>query len=63
MRHCYQHLWQNQWETIDKGRFLFQIHPYITRLINLSGFCRKDERLLQQMRMEKCKLNFFQIQH
>ena len=33
MRHCYQHLWQNQWETIDKGRFLFQIHPHITRLI------------------------------
>jgi len=62
MKMFYKQLWQNQWETIDKGRFLFGIQPLVTQCINVFGFSRKEERILHQLRLGKCKLNFYKFE-
>ena len=47
------------WETAEKGRYLYNIQRDVKYTCMIKGFCRKDERILHQFRLGKCRLNYY----
>ena len=56
---CHE-LWQFEWENSNKGRDLYQIQPTVENGFKIrNNICRKEEIILHQIRMGKCKLNYY----
>ena len=52
--------WQFQWEFSLNGRHLWQIQSDVKNTRNTQGLNRKEEVIIHQMRLGKCKLNNYQ---
>ena len=59
MKHYYQEIWQIQWEGSSKGRFLFNIQSSVFKSVSMSHLNRQEEKIIHQLRMGKCNLNFY----
>ena len=60
MSSIYKVIWQFQWESSLNGRQLWRIQPNVTKTENIHGFNRKEEIMIHQLRIGKCKLNYYQ---
>ena len=55
----YRNIWQTEWETSERGRDFFGIQSQISKGIQLQGMSRKEEVLVHQIRLGKCRLNYY----
>ena len=55
----YTKKWQAEWDSSEKGRFLYTLYPNVTEQVYIKNISRREECLLQQLRVGKCKLNFY----
>ena len=61
----FKKIWQTEWnDPQNHGRFLHALHNNVTKPIHIKGLSRREDCLIQQLRVGKCRLNFylFQIQ-
>ena len=52
-------MWQDDWTNSQKGRFLCNFQPLITDKFLSIGQNRKEEKIIHQLRLGKCRLNFY----
>ena len=55
----YKNEWQISWDSEEKGRYLYDIQRDIKQMFIIRGFNRKEERILHQFRLGKCRLNYY----
>ena len=55
----YKKEWQISWDSEEKGRYLYDIQRDVKQRFIIRGFNRKEERILHQFRLGKCKLNYY----
>ena len=55
----YKKEWQKSWDTDEKGRHLYYIQRDVKQIFMIRGFNRKEERILHQFRLGKCRLNYY----
>ena len=59
----YKKLWQIAWnDPKSHGRFLYSLHSNVTTPLHREYMSRKEECLIQQLRVGKCRLNFYLCQ-
>lgn len=59
MRYYYREIWQAEWEASAKGRYLFELQPEVNKGVKLTGLCRSEEKIVHQLRLGKCRLNYY----
>lgn len=59
MKSHYKEIWQYEWEISEKGRDLFNIQENVGKHIKVQGYSRKEMILLHQIRLGKCRLNYY----
>ena len=58
----YKKIWQTEWNSSENGRFLYSLHNNVTKPIHRQGLSRREECLIQQLRVGKCRLNYYLFQ-
>ena len=58
----YNKLWQTEWDKSQHGRFLYALHRNVSKPIYRYGLSRREECLIQQLRIGKCNLNHYLFQ-
>lgn len=58
----YNKLWQAEWDNAEHGRFLYALHSDVSKPIHRQGLSRREECLIQQLRVGNCSLNYYLFQ-
>ena len=58
----YKSFWQTEWNFSERGRYLYAIQDKVAQQVYRKGLSRKEECLILQMSVGKCRLNYYLFQ-